>query len=144
MEGAMSEITDSPESKFTESFAPDYVQQMNVHTNFDQNIVIVTEDRLELCLRNHLECISRNKAWITPASLLAAFVTTLCTSSFKDSFGLSAATWQALFVLFVIVTGIWSVLSGIDAFRNRSSLRQLIDAIKKSAKLTKGTDQPKS
>lgn len=139
----MSEITDSPESKFSESFAPDYVQQMKVHTNFDQNIVIVTEDRLELCLRNHLECISRNKAWITPVSLLAAFITTLCTSSFKASFGLSADALQALFVLFVIVTGIWSVLSVIEAFRNRSSLRQLIDAIKKSAKLSKGTDQPK-
>jgi len=140
----MSEITDTPESKFSESFAPDYVQQTKVHTNFDQNIVIVTEDRLELCLRNHLECLSRTKAWITPVSLLAAFITTLCTSSFKDSFGLSAAVWQALFVLFVIVTGIWSIWSVVDAFRSKSSLRQLIDAIKKSAKIAKGTDQPKT
>ena len=140
----MSEITDTPESKFSESFAPDYVQQMKVHTNFDQNIVIVTEDRLELCLRNHLDCISRHKAWVTPVSLLAAFIATLCTSSFKDAFGLPAATWQALFVLFVIVTAIWSILSVIDAFRNKSSLRQLIDAIKKSAKLSKGTSHPKT
>ena len=140
----MSEIADSPESKFSESFASDYVQQTKVHLNFDQNVVIITEDRLELCLRNHLGCISHRKAWITPVSLLAAFIATLCTSTFNDSFGLPAATWQALFVLFVIVTGIWSVISVVAAFRLKSSLRQLIDEIKKSAKLANGSDKPQA
>ncbi len=138
----MSESSISPEAKFTEAFASDYLQQATVHLNFDQNLVIITEDRLHLCLRNHLECIESKKAWIAPVSLFVAFVTTLCTTSFKDTFGLPANTWQALFVLLSIVSFVWSIFATVGAFRNKSSLRTLLDEIKKSAKITTGADKP--
>ncbi len=137
----MSDTSISPETKFSESFAADYVQQTRVHLNFDQNVVIITEDRLELCLRKHLECIDSRRAWITPVSLLAAFITTLCTSDFRDSFGLSASTWQALFVLLVITSAIWSGITVFKAFRTKSSLRLLLDEIKKSAKIASNPNQ---
>ena len=133
----MSETSISPEAKFTEAFASDYLQQATVHLNFDQNLVIITEDRLHLCLRNHLDFIESKKAWIAPVSLLVAFVTTLCTTSFKD-IGFPASTWQALFILFSIVSFVWSIFAIIGAFRNKSSLRTLLDEIKKSAKVTTG------
>jgi hypothetical protein len=137
----MSDSSISPESKFSESFAADYVEQTRVHLNFDQNVVITTEDRLELCLRNHLECIGSKREWITPLSLFAAFLTTLLTSTFKDSLGLSAATWQALFVLLLIVSAIWSIAATIKAFSAKSSLRGLLDEIKKSAKVASNSDK---
>ncbi len=139
----MSDSSISPEAKFTESFAADYVQQTRVHLNFDQNVVIITEDRLELCLRKHLECIGSRMAWITPVSLLAAFITTLCSSTFHDWFGLNANTWQALFVLFSIVAAIWSLIAIVRAFKTQSSLRSLLDEIKKSAKVAGSPDQSK-
>ncbi len=134
----MSETSISAEAKFTEAFASDYLQQATVHLNFDQNLVIITEDRLHLCLRNHLECIDSKKAWIAPVSLFVAFVTTLCTTTLKDTIGLSASTWQALFVLLSIVSFVWSIYAVVGALRNKSSLRTLLDEIKKSAKVTTG------
>lgn len=138
----MSDTSITPESKFSESFAADYIEQTRVHLNFSNNVVIITQDRLELCLRDHLECIDFKRAWITPVSLLAAFVTTLCTSTFKASFGLTADAWHALFVLLSIISGIWAVIAGIKAFRNKSSLRSLIDEIKKSAKVATNAERP--
>jgi hypothetical protein len=137
----MSDASISPEAKFTEAFASDYLQQATVHLNFDQNLVIITEDRLHLCLRNHLECVESKKAWIAPVSLFVAFVTTLSTTTFKEAFGLSASTWQALFVLLAIVTFIWSFYTIVAAIKNKSSLRTLLDEIKKRAKVTTNTDQ---
>ena len=140
----MSDTSISPEAKFTEAFASDYLQQATVHLNFDQNLVIITEDRLHLCLRNHLERVESKKAWIAPVSLFVAFITTLCTTSFKDTIGLPASTLQALFVLLAIVSFIWSICAIIAAFKNKSSLRTLLDEIKKSAKIATHTDQSKS
>ncbi|PXA02833.1 hypothetical protein DDZ13_15100 [Coraliomargarita sinensis] len=140
----MSDVTDSPESKFSESFASDYVQQTKVHLNFDQNVVIITEDRLELCLRDYIGLITKRKGWITPVSLLAAFVTAVCTSDFSETFGISKSTWEAVFIILIFISLVWSACSIIDAIRNRSSLRDLIDAIKKSGKVSKGTNQSES
>jgi hypothetical protein len=140
----MSDTSISPEAKFSESFAADYVEQTRVHLNFDQNVVIITEDRLELCLRKHLDCIDSRRAWITPVSLLAAFITTLCSSTFHDWFGLNANTWQALFVLLSIVAAIWSVIAIVRAFKTKSSLRNLLDEIKKRAKVAANSDQSNS
>lgn len=137
----MSDSSISPEAKFTEAFASDYLQQATVHLNFDQNLVIITEDRLHLCLRNHLECVESKKAWIAPVSLFVAFVTTLCTTTFKDTLGLPASTWQALFVLLAIVSLVWSICAVVAAFKNKSSLRTLLDEIKKSAKVAANTNQ---
>lgn len=138
----MDDTSITPESKFTEAFATDYLKQATVHLNFDQNLVIITEDRLHLCLRNHIECIDSKKAWIAPVSLFVTFVTTLSATNFKDTFGLPASTWQALFVLLVIVSFVWSICAIVGAFRNKSSLRTLLDEIKKSAKATTGAKEP--
>ncbi len=137
----MSDSFITPEAKFTEAFASDYLQQATVHLNFDQNLVIITEDRLQLCLLNHLECVESKKSWIAPVSLFVTFVTTLCTTTFKDAIGLPASTWQALFVLLAIVSFVWSICAIVAALKNKSSLRTLLDEIKKRAKVATSSDQ---
>jgi hypothetical protein len=132
----MNEPAITPESKFSESFAADYVQQTRVHLNFAQNVVIITEDRLELCLRKHLACIEARTRWIAPASLFIAFLTTLCTSTFHDSFNLKADVWQAIFVLLTVASFVWLVFAVVQAFRFKSSLRNLLQEIKQSANIS--------
>lgn len=137
----MGDASISPESKFSQSFASDYIEQTRVHLNFNQNVVITTEDRIELCLRNHLESISSTRAWITPVSLFVAFLTTLSTSTFKDALFLPAATWHALFLLLSIASAVWSIVAIMRAVRSKSSLRCLLNEIKQSAKVASDLDE---
>lgn len=128
----MNEPAITPETKFSESFADDYVQQARIHTNFAQNVVIITEDRLELCLRNHLAGIEARTRWIAPTSSFGAFITTLCTSTFHDAFNLKAEVWQAIFVILTFASACWLAVTAIQALRSKPSLRDLLHEIRQT------------
>lgn len=79
----------------------------SIHSNLDQSVIQITEDRLRLCLIEHLGKIEDRKAWVAPASLLAAILTTFATTDFKDFAWLKAATWEAVFLVIGLITAGW-------------------------------------
>lgn len=103
-----------------------------VHTNVDQQVIVITEDRLRLMLRDHLEVAERRREWIAPVSSLFAVVTAIVTAEFKDALGLSAASWRAVFVIAGIASALWLVVWAKN-YAKGPSLEDLFKKVKNSS-----------
>jgi hypothetical protein len=99
-----------------------------VHSNLDQEVIQVTEDKIRLVLNEHLRNIECRKDWIAPLSLLIAIVTTFITSSFKDAL-LSASTWEAIYILSGALSVAWLV-KALWALLTASTLDDVVAQIK--------------
>jgi Flp pilus assembly protein TadB len=78
--------------------------------NTGQELIRVTKDKVEICLMKYLDNIEKRNSWSTPLAILLTVILTLVTTSFK-SFGLSAESWQAIFVVVGGLSAIWLVHS---------------------------------
>ena len=85
--------------RFTQIQAPTKI----VHSNLDQEIIQITEDRLRLVMKDHLEEIEDKRAWHTPLGVLIAIIAAFVTADFRDAY-FKAETWQAVF----LITGVLS------------------------------------
>lgn len=91
-----------------------------VHSNLDQEIIQITEDKLRLVLKEHIELVERRKEWIAPLGVLMAVVTAFVTSTFRDAY-LKAATWEAVFLVTGVLSAAWLVRSIRLAFLSPSA-----------------------
>ncbi len=88
------------------NYSPTKSQNTIVHSNLDQDIIQVTEDRLRLVLKEHIERAEERKSWIAPLSTLIAIITSFVTADFRDAY-FKAATWQAVFFLSLLLSVGW-------------------------------------
>lgn len=108
------------------------VQQTKLHLNLDQDAIVITEDRVRLILFGYLANLEAKRRWQTPAGILLALATTFATTTFQDAFGLSAATWQAMFVLLTLGTGVWLVVAAVKAFQAHD-VEEVVSSMKKAS-----------
>ncbi|AVX22793.1 hypothetical protein DA456_04990 [Pseudomonas syringae pv. atrofaciens] len=106
------------------------VHVADIHENTSQELISITSDKLKLVLIEHLDLTENSRLWHTPASLVVAVALVLLTSSFKDSLGVPAATWQAFFMFLLVAFVLW-LLYALSKLRKRYSIDQLIEKIKK-------------
>jgi hypothetical protein len=123
--------TPPPEAKFTEAVASHLAHDASFHINLKQDVIIITGDKLELCLQKHISCLAAKGAWITPASLFLTFIASLCASTFHDALGVKGDVWEAIFVILTIASGVWLLFSAFHAAKIKTSLEILIKEIKK-------------
>ncbi|MFS0689405.1 hypothetical protein AB1K89_09190 [Sporosarcina sp. 179-K 8C2 HS] len=111
------------------------VQESSViHTNVGQQIVVVTEDKLELCLIKHQNTLKARNDWKTPVGIFLALSSSLVATEFTEFLTLPAETWQAFFILGSAITGIWSVIAIIKAVNSKDSgnISKIISELKKN------------
>lgn len=122
-------MTDKPHDVF--DFRSKIADELVTYTNIKQELVITTVDKLKLCLIEHKDHLRSRREWIGPASLLVAFVTTLAVADFRTALGLDAATWKAMFLIAMLLTGGLTVLLLLRAGRSfkKRGLDPLIDKI---------------
>ena len=116
---------------------------IKIHKNLTRDIILTTEDKLRLVLIEHRDVLSAKREWIAAASLALSLLTTILLTSFQDKLGLSADTWRAAYVIFLILALFWLTRSLVRLFANRKrgEIDYLIKQIKKigsSAEDTKG------
>jgi hypothetical protein len=116
--------------KFAQIQAPTKV----VHSNLDQEIIQITEDRLRLVLKDHLELVEEKKAWHAPLGVLIAIVAAFVTADFRDTY-FKAATWQAFFLITGILSLIWLIKASYRAATS-PSIDDIVSKIK--ARSTEG------
>jgi len=106
-----------------------------VHLNVSQEVIVTTEDKIRLCLSNHLDKMEKKKSWLVPIGILVTIILTLVTSDFKDR-AFKAATWQAVFIISGIISLIWLIYSVKDALQSKKA-EDIISELKKDPKSIK-------
>ena len=121
----------SEEATFEES-RQEFHQKYKIrwHSNLDQVVIAITEDRLKLCLHKAIGNLGTKREWWTPVALLVTLVLTLTTAEFKDRFALPAATWQAFFLLLTVASLIWTIAAIWKAVRVKVSVESIVSEIK--------------
>ena len=100
--------------------------------NTDQSLILITEDKLRVILYEHRDKNNQFYSWTTPLGVFVSCFLATITSTFGNTWGIPASTWEAMFIMCTVGTGIWSLGAGINAFRHRKgrATDDLIDTIK--------------
>jgi hypothetical protein len=121
-----------PDQMFSDALTSQLVQHTNFHVNLGQDAIIITEDKVRLCLMTHLNRVEDRRQWIAPAGILATLLVVFPTTTFNDFWGLKAAVWQAIAVVSAILTFAWLVKSGFKAL-NAKTLDDVIGEMKRAS-----------
>ena len=104
-----------------------------VHSNLNSQVLEITIDRLKIVLLENEKNMSEAGEWKTPLALLLTIVLVLCTTGFKDSLGLKANVWEAVFLISALLSAGWLVFS-FTKLKHRVRVDQLIELLKKIIK----------
>jgi len=99
-----------------------------VHTNIEQELIQVTEDKLKLILNEHIDSVEKKNSWIAPLSLFITLLIVFATTDFKEAY-LSANTWEAIFIITAVLIFTW-LLKSIYNFINAKTVIDIINRIK--------------
>ncbi len=112
---------------------PNQIAVGSVHTNNEQTLINITEDKLRLALLEHLSKLESKRRWHVPLGVLLALIPAVLTSEFKDVASVDKATWKAFFMFTSLGAGIWLISTVRWAFAS-ATLDDLIHKIKNVAK----------
>ncbi|CAM3942465.1 MULTISPECIES: hypothetical protein [Paenibacillus] len=105
----------------------------SIHTHLNQEILVITADKLELALAEHQKWVRIKTDWITPASIFLSSLAAIVAADFKNYAFINAETWESMFLLICIVSFIWTSITCIRAFkyRNKGNYSELVKELKK-------------
>ncbi len=106
----------------------------NVVTNISQEYLITTIDKVKLCLFEHQGDLRVQSGWILPTGIFIPVVATLVAAQFNDFLGLSAAVWNAIYLLAAFISGVWLLIALRKAWRSRKrgSVEVLVDRLREN------------
>ncbi|MUK67671.1 hypothetical protein [Aliivibrio fischeri] len=107
------------------------VQVKAIHTNLEQEIIQITEDKLRLLLSSYLSCLEERRGWIAPLGIFITIIVVFVTSTFKNAF-FPAEAWQAFFMMGGVLTLLWLIKAIYKALYTKK-IDDLIAEIKNSA-----------
>jgi hypothetical protein len=101
-----------------------------VYVNLGQGIILTNEDKIRICLMEHLGRMEGKRAWFVPLGIFLTILVVFPTTTFHD-FLVSGDTWRAVFILCGGISFIWLIIAVIRS-RVSSSLEDVVDAIKRT------------
>ena len=109
-------------------------RDVTVYENLAQNLIKITEDKLENILLKHLKNIEDKKAWMTPFGIfLTLILIPITTEKFKDALSINASVWEAACYMGIIISLGWTLYSAYKAYSCKgNAIEDLINKIKKS------------
>ncbi|EJG1619284.1 hypothetical protein BT052_RS12580 [Vibrio parahaemolyticus] len=110
------------------TYARKTVNITHTHTNIDQQLIQITEDRLKLILIEHTNHLNKKSEWIAPASILLTVLVVFATTDFKQAY-FSADTWHAIFVMCGALSLGWLAKS-LAYLRQSKNVEDIIKCIK--------------
>jgi hypothetical protein len=115
---------------YSPAHAPTAVPVDRVYWNVGQDIVTVTDDKMELALRDLVAGVARRRDWLIPGGIAASFGIALVTADFKtEHFTISGSTWGAAFAIVAIGFALITVWQLFQALRTAGT-RKLLDNTK--------------
>lgn len=111
------ERTDGGDSKIIfDDLVTKKVRVGGVHPNLEQEVILVTEDKVRLCLNRNFERAAKSKQWIAILGMIASLVLTLTTENFQTFLWLSGGEWRGVVILGLLLSLLWFVISVKWAF----------------------------
>ena len=105
------------------------IEVYEVHSNVSAELVEITSEKLELILRQYVDCLHGRSAWHAPLGIVLTIIVVLSTTNFNPKFGLSADTWSAIFVIGLMLSAGWLVRS-IVRLRKVMTVDELMNKLK--------------
>lgn len=102
--------------------------RVEVYENLDQEVIITTTDKVKLCLIEHRRALRAQWDWVTPLGILISLIPSLVAADFQNK-GFKAETWEAIFIVASIVSGIWLVCTVIQSLVTLAKRTGRIDNI---------------
>jgi hypothetical protein len=90
-----------------------------VYRNIRPDVLMITVDKAELCLRNHERALAGRTDWIAPFGILLTLICTFVTADHKEAFGISKHTWQAVYFIFLVASIFWLCWALLSRFSQR-------------------------
>jgi len=119
-ENAMNTETPNAIAQASAAQIQQLVSVERVTLNVSQRVIVTTEDKLRLCLHNHMSEIDKKRDWIAPFSVLLTLLLALVSTDFRD-FLLPKDTWRAIFVISSVLTFAWLSIALRKAFSRRTA-----------------------
>ena len=106
------------------------------HTNISQNFIVITEDKIRLCLIKYQNILKLRNDWIAPAGIFIALIATLVVASdFKEFLGISPEGWKTFFIFGMIASFVFLLKSLFYIYINRKNdgMETIIQELKESS-----------
>jgi len=101
-------LPDDQANIVSDALAEQIVQESKLYLNVAQGVIVITEDKVRLCLIKHLSRLEARRGWIAPAGILLTIITTFATTTFRD-FVLNSDTWKAIFIIAGLLVAAWLI-----------------------------------
>lgn len=108
----------------------DSVKTSKIYNNTDQNLIIITEDKLNNILKDYCSNLKMKDKWGTPLGISLTILATLVTANFHKTFGLDPAIWKDIFNFSFAAALLWLIKTCYRNWKTDTSLKSLMRSIK--------------
>lgn len=115
----------------------------NTYDRSQSIMVTTTWDRLYVKLDPHIKALKKERSWLSALSLIVTIGAALCSAEFKSILGLSADTVNAIFIVALLVSFVYLIIAGWNAFQGRNeTLDHIVDDVFKDMTYKVLIDEP--
>ncbi len=120
-------------TKIEPSFGTNLTRVSEIYLNTSVEVIIISIDKVKLCLKDHLSRLGKKHSWMTPFAICITIFLTIATAEFKtETFGLSGPTWTAVFLIVGVLSLSWLVIAVVAAWRVET-IDDVVGELKKEA-----------
>jgi hypothetical protein len=78
-----------------------------VYVNTEQEVIIVTRDKLHLCLQGAVDKMASRDRWMVPLGVLVPLILAVTTTSFTSRFNIGGGEWETAYIMLILFTLAW-------------------------------------
>jgi hypothetical protein len=78
-----------------------------IYANTEQEVIVVTKDKLHLCLQESVRKMADRDRWQVPLGVLVPLILAVATTGFTKRFGIGGDEWETIFSMLILFTVIW-------------------------------------
>ncbi len=108
------------------------VRKTKLTINTDQEVILITRDRIDLTLRDNVPKLADLGALLSKAGIFLALLLGVVTTESKDIGGIQKETWDAVFLIATVLSLAWLII-GLVKYLRRKKISDIVDALVKAS-----------
>ena len=113
-----------------------------IYTNTGSPYVVITEDKVNLILKEYSANLEKKNRWHTPLAILLTIIVTLLTANFDNTkLGFESGTWSAFFIMGALISTYWLVRDVYKACQTNTNVTDIVEKFKDQTNLIKRSNQ---